>query len=334
VADKDEILSGDIIILTKIYSSSHNSLMLLSAVSVSMICGIFFSADTIIFEPLLLVWLAILLFLNLIRLDLTDLKSDFAKPKRIVVLSTLKLAIIPLCTYQTTQLIYPQESLSVLLLSGISTGLGAPFVINLVGGKLQTVVAMITITSLAVPVVLPLLVYLLFKTEFSIPFPNMVLILSAGLLVPLAAGWATKRYLPNAAKLIERRSFPISLIAIIMINLGLFAKFSSYFFEDLPFVAATTALAFGLFGIYGLLGYAVDAIFLKEDKCTASEKKRNRLSAFISMSYVNNILVAVFAQQFFSSHVAALAAFYNIPYYIAIPILVRWVNGDLPPARK
>jgi bile acid:Na+ symporter, BASS family len=154
------------------------------------------------------------------------------------------------------------------------------------------------------------------------------------LLVWLASGWATKRYLPNAAKLIERRSFPISLIAIIMINLGLFAKFSSYFFEDLPFVAATTALAFGLFGIYGLLGYAVDAIFLKEDKCTASEKKRNRLSAFISMSYVNNILVAVFAQQFFSSHVAALAAFYNIPYYIVIPILVRWVNGDLRPARK
>jgi bile acid:Na+ symporter, BASS family len=320
--------------LTKIYNRGDNSLVLLAAVLVSMICGIFFSARTIIFEPLLLVWLAILLFLNLIRLDITDLKPDFAKPKRIIVLSTLKLAIIPLCTCQITQLIYPQASLSVLLLSGISTGLGAPFVVNLVGGKLQTVVGMITITSLAVPVVLPLLVYLFFKTEFSIPFPNMVVILSAGLLVPLASGWATKRYLPRAAKLIERRSFHISLIAIILINLGLFAKFSHYFFEDPAFVAGTTALAFALFGIYGLLGYAIDAIFLSDDKGVEHEKKGNRLSAFISMSYVNNILVAVFAQQFFGSHVAALAALYNIPYYIGIPILVRWVTDDLRPSRK
>jgi BASS family bile acid:Na+ symporter len=39
------------------------------------------------------------------------------------------------------------------------------------------------------------------------------------------------------------------------------------------------------------------------------------------MSYVNNILVTVFAQQFFGPQVAALAAFYNIPYYFGIILL-------------
>lgn len=34
------------------------------------------------------------------------------------------------------------------------------------------------------------------------------------------------------------------------------------------------------------------------------------------MSYVNNVLVVVFAFQFFGPQVAALAALYNIPYYI------------------
>ncbi|MFL6330583.1 MAG: hypothetical protein ACJ705_06165 [Nitrososphaeraceae archaeon] len=52
------------------------------------------------------------------------------------------------------------------------------------------------------------------------------------------------------------------------------------------------------------------------------------------MSYVNNILVAVFAQQFFGSQVAALAAFYNIPYYIGILILARSVSNDLRQAVK
>ena len=139
-----------------------------------------------------MVWFAYLLFLNLIRLDITGLVSDFIKPKRIVVLSILKLAIIPIRTYQVTKLFYSKESLSVLLLSGISTGLGAPFVVNLIGGKLQTVVAVITVTSLTVPVVLPLLVYSFFKTEFSIPFSNMLITIAAGLLDPLALGGQQK----------------------------------------------------------------------------------------------------------------------------------------------
>jgi bile acid:Na+ symporter, BASS family len=197
--------------LTKIYNDGYSYLTLLLAVLIFMISGIFFSNQTKI-EPYLLVWFAFLLFLNLIRLDITGIVSDFVKPKRIVVLSILKLAIIPIRTYQVTQLFYPKESLSVLLLSGISTGLGAPFVVNLIGGKLQTVVAMITVTSLTVPVVLPLLVYSFFKTEFSIPFRNMVITLAAGLLGPLALGWTTKRYMPKRAKVIERRSFPASLI--------------------------------------------------------------------------------------------------------------------------
>ena len=45
------------------------------------------------------------------------------------------------------------------------------------------------------------------------------------------------------------------------------------------------------------------------------------------MSYVNNILVTVFAQQFFGSQVAALAAFYNIPYYFGIILLKIFITG-------
>ena len=36
------------------------------------------------------------------------------------------------------------------------------------------------------------------------------------------------------------------------------------------------------------------------------------------MSYVNNILVVVFASEFFGSEIAALAAFYNLSYYSLI----------------
>ena len=45
--------------------------------------------------------------------------------------------------YFVTNQIYPKYALSVLLLSGISTGLGAPFVTNYVGGRLSIVVGMV-----------------------------------------------------------------------------------------------------------------------------------------------------------------------------------------------
>jgi bile acid:Na+ symporter, BASS family len=43
------------------------------------------------------------------------------------------------------------------------------------------------------------------------------------------------------------------------------------------------------------------------------------------------MLIAVIAQKLFDSQVAALAAFYNIPYYIGIIILARWVTRSAAP---
>ena len=55
---------------------------------------------------------------------------------------------------------------------------------------------------------------------------------------------------------------------------------------------------------------------------------KDKFSGLIALSYVNNILVTVFAQQFFGSQVAALAAFYNMPYYIGI-ILLKILQSKL-----
>jgi bile acid:Na+ symporter, BASS family len=41
------------------------------------------------------------------------------------------------------------------------------------------------------------------------------------------------------------------------------------------------------------------------------------------------MLIAVFAQELFGIQVAALATFYNIPYYIAIIILARWITRSV-----
>ncbi len=293
--------------------SGKDDSILLIVIAFSMAIGILLPSFGIIFEPFLLVWLGFLLFLNLLKMDPQKLAFIIKKPLLIIIFTIIKLIAIPILLYAITNIIYPSLALSVLLLSGISTGLGAPFVINVFerSNRLPFVVGMIILTSIAVPFILPSLVFLLVDvSKFEIPVENMIILLAEALFLPLFAGWFTKRKAPNLAKKIEEKSFILSLILISFINFGIFAKYSDYFFSQYSFVISMTVAAFTLYFIYGIIGY-ISAFFLKKDRSF-------RIAAFVIMSYVNNILVVVFASEFFGSEIAALAAFYNLSYYSLI----------------
>ena len=298
-------------------TSYDTKILLVLAISIliSTILGILFPSTGELFSPYILIILGLLLFLNLIQLDFQDLISIFRNPKFLLILSILKVIIIPVTMYFITNLINPKYALSVLLLSGISTGLGAPFVTNYVGGRLSIIVGMVIITSLAVPFVLPTLVYVLYNTEFSIPVFDMILLLVISLVVPLVGSGIIKKYLPGLATSITKSSLPLSIFLMDLINFAIFSKFSSYFYLEVPFVIITTILAFVLFATFAITGYLV-LYFMNKDSST-----KDKISGLIALSYVNNILVTIFAQQFFGSQVAALAAFYNMPYYIGIIFL-------------
>lgn len=298
-------------------TSYDTKVLIILAISIliSTICGILFPSTGELFSPYLLVILGLLLFLNLIQLDFQDLISTFQRPKFLLILSIVKVIVLPVTMYFVTNQIFPKYALSVLLLSGISTGLGAPFVTNYVGGRLSIIVGMVIITSLMVPFILPPLVYVLYNTQFSIPLFDMILLLVISLLVPLLGSGIIKKYLPKLATTINNSSLPLSIILMDLINFTIFSKFSSYFYLELPFVINTTILAFVLFAGFAVTGYLILYLINKDSS------RKDKISGLIAISYVNNILVTVFAQQFFGSEIAALAAFYNMPYYIGIIFL-------------
>ena len=161
-----------------------NDSILLIVIAFSMTIGILLPYFGIIFEPFLLIWLGLLLFLNLIKMDPQQLAFRFKKPIPIIILTIIKVIAIPLLLYAVTNIVYPQLALSVLLLSGISTGLGAPFVINVFekSNRLPLGVGTIIFTSIAVPFILPSLVFLLVDvSEFEIPVGEMILLLESSL---------------------------------------------------------------------------------------------------------------------------------------------------------
>jgi bile acid:Na+ symporter, BASS family len=315
----------------------NSSALLFLAVTISMAIGVLLPHFTKIFAPYLLIWLAGLLLLNLIQLETSELVSAFARAKDIVLLSLIKLVVLPLALYASTSVIYPPLALPILLLSGISTGLGAPFVANFVGSKLTLIVGLIIVTSLMVPFVLPPIVHLLYGSHFSIPLIHMIVLLSAALFAPFLAGWFTKKFASNTAEFISQKSLYFSIVLIALINMALFSKISIYFFESPLFIIEMTLIAFLLFGVYGTVGYTLTLVVTGITRLKTSErgntndsksntkewKREAAIEGLIAMAYVNNILVAVFAEQFFGIQTAVLPAVYNIPYYIGIIILKK-----------
>lgn len=291
----------------------NEDVALIVAIVGSMSVGILLPAAGRLIEPYTLLWLGALLFLNLLRLNSSDLIEVFKTPRQLVVLSIIKLVVLPVGMYALAYVVYEPFALPILLLSGISTGLGAPFVVNVIGGQLPLVTGMIIITSIAVPFVLPSIVYTFAHTQFEIPLLYMIFLLSIALFTPLAAGWLTKKFFPAGSRFADKNSFPLSLLFIVLINWGMFAKFADFFYSEQTFLLQTITTAFLCYAAYCLVGYVG----------TVGNSRQEKRAGLIAMSYVNNVLVAVFAFQFFGSHVAALAALYNIPYYIGIIVIKK-----------
>ena len=167
---------------------------------------------------------------------------------------------------------------------------------------------MIIFSSIGVPFIFPSLVFLLVDVnKFEIPFGDMMILLTEALFLPLFAGWLVKSKVPRIAKKLEEKSFILSMILISFMNFGIFAKYSDYFFSEYSLVVTMTIAAFVLFFTYGSIGYISALLLGKRDRSF-------KIAAFVTMSYVNNILVVVFASKFFGSEVASMASFYNLSY--------------------
>jgi bile acid:Na+ symporter, BASS family len=303
-------------------NSSRTFYYLGLSVLFSTILGLLFPNIGILVEPYLLLWLGLLLLFNLINMNLSELYMVFSHPKNLIILTIAKLVLIPVGLYTIMNLfsltIVPISAnlmLSVFLLSGISTGLGSPFVVNFVGGRLPIVVGLIIATSLTVPFLLPILIFIFFSSNFAIPIFDMIVLLVVALILPLIASQLLKKISPKLTELINKESLNLSLVFIFLINLGVFAKYSYFFFFNSLVTIENIILAFILFGYYGLTGYSISRLM--------GLSKDDRISTMISMIYINNILIVVFAQQFFGTEVAALAAFFSIPYYVGILLLKK-----------
>jgi BASS family bile acid:Na+ symporter len=286
-----------------------NDLILLLTVFSAMGAGIGLPQFGRIFAPYPLYFLIILLFFSFLKIHFLQILAEVRE--RAVILSVLcifKLLIIPIVLFFLTQTLWPEYAVPVLLLTGISTGVVAPFISSLLEASTLLVLMMVVVSSLLAPFSLPALVTLLVGQTIEIPFLVMVKVLAMVILLPAVAVILLRHLYPSSLEKLERVQFPVSLSMFACINLGVFAKYSSFFVETPVRVAETILVAFVLSVISHLIGFLL----------TWGMKKEDRLAGAVSFAYMNNVLIVVFSSQFFGPLAPTLAALYMLPFFTMI----------------
>jgi bile acid:Na+ symporter, BASS family len=288
---------------------SLNDLILFIVIFGSTFLAVVFPELGIGFQPYILYVMMFVLFLSFIRIDFSVLLD--ASPKALLILGKLvfvKLVLLPAVLYWIALWVMPDYAIPILLLSGISTGVVAPFMANIMNAEVAQVARMTVVTSILVPISLPALVKILAGAEVTIPLVLMVRILALVIFVPLVVVLFMRRFIPGVLAALDALRFPISLIAFGMINLGVFSQYSSFFYQNLHQVLIAVALAYLLAVIYYLTGFVV----------SPRQKRMDKLAAGISLAIMNNVLVLVFASRFFGPLSPTLAAMYMFPFFTMI----------------
>jgi BASS family bile acid:Na+ symporter len=297
-----------------------NDLILIILAMAGIAGGVAFPGPSSFFSPFVIYFMMTILFLAFLTIDFAALVrirgADLGKTAVWVV---MKLVAMPLAVWLLCLWLAPSLALPALLLTGVSTGVTAPFFSNLVGADTTRVLQLTVITSLLVPISLPALVQFLAGAEMNIPYWHMVRMLLQVIFIPLAIAMVVKRFMPRLLILLNRARYWVSVIFFFIINLGVFSAYSGFILAHQAQVTYITLAAFLLAGLYTFWGFALGLL---------SGRRLNGLTGAVGMTYINNVLIVVFAAEFFGPDAPLLAAAYLLPYFFII-IPMRWAKARL-----
>lgn len=286
-----------------------SDVILFSVIFVSSAIAIFFPDPCAGFQPYIVYYMMLLLFLSFLKIDFRVLvETSSLSLAKLGLLVAVKLVILPVALYLITAALLPEFALPVLLISAISTGVVAPFIGALVHADIARVLRMVIVTSVLVPFTLPPLVKILAGAEITVPLAMMMRMLALVIFIPMGAVLILRRVSPTAALKIAERNYPISLALFAMVNFGVFSKYSDFFFQNPRTLLACLGIAYLLAAIYCATGFMI----------SAGGDSSERVAAAVSLGIMNNVLVIAFAAQFFGPLSPTLAAMYMFPFFTMI----------------
>jgi bile acid:Na+ symporter, BASS family len=283
-----------------------NDLILLAVTFGSIGFAIAFPEWCNVFLPYPIYLMMVFLFFSFLKIEFVKIFQNLKKNASILlILCLFKLIILPAVLYYLALLVWPKYALAVLLLSGVSTGVVAPFLGGILGATVLLVLMMVAFSSLLVPFTLPTMVKLLAGHSVELSFLSMVKFLAMVVFTPAVINILIRRFSPYLTGKLERIQFPASMVMFGLVNLGVFPKYAPFLRERPEAIGGAIVVTVVLSAIYYLAGILV----------TRGLRKEDRLAGAASFAYMNNVLIIVFSAQFSDPLAPMLAVTYMLPLF-------------------
>jgi BASS family bile acid:Na+ symporter len=284
-------------------------LVLLIVIYSSLVTGILFPKIGRLFQPLPLYSMMTLLFLSFLSIKISQISNTVRRSALLIgCFLFIRMILVPVGIALIFRMVWPAYSLSALLLSGISTGVVAPFISTLLQANTPLVLVVVVISSLLVPFTLPPLVDLLFSQSMDISLFSMMRLLFMVVFVPVAIAEILKKTSRALVETLIQKQYYISLVAFTVTNLGIFSRYSEFFYQQPLSIAAAGGVSFMLAGIYLVAGLLI----------SWGRKAEDQVATVICLGIMNNVLVIVFGSEFFTPLEPTVAAMYMIPFFALI----------------
>lgn len=171
------------------------------------------------------IFLGVAMFGMGLTIHIGDFKVAFTRPKEIIIGFAAQYTIMPLIAWGLSVLLHlPTDiALGVILVGCCPGGTASNVITYIAGGDVALSVGMTITSTLAAPVMTPLLVYLLAGAWVQVSFPGMVISVVKVVLIPVLLGILLRRLIGRHIEKLSGILPLISVVSIVMIISGIVA---------------------------------------------------------------------------------------------------------------
>ena len=283
---------------------------------VALAAGLLFSSQTILLAPFATLMLQIIFFLTSLKLDYHELYKLRKAWKMILVANAFMLILFPIIIYSLTNQLYPALAVPLLLLAVMPTGMTAPLLVEVVGGRVSVALILTLTTSLLAPITIPLMISWLASTAVTVSALTMFWSLVQVIVIPFILAQIVRATARTKIEPLYPTFKPISLILLGLLITGLVARQSEVITSSI-----------GLALIYQLIGlFIFIATILAIGYFVAFWRQCNdRVTVSVSVTMLNFTLAIYLAGEFFTDPNVLMATVLVIFPWTLLLIPYKWI---------
>lgn len=265
-------------------------------------------------------FLAAIFFLGALKIHPKEIAALHKQKYILAIFNFGMLIALPFLVFLIAENIVPGAALPLLILAAMPTGMAAPLLTEIVGGRQSLALAITVTSSLLAPFTVPLMLKLLAGADVEVSLTNMFYSIATIIVVPFALAWILQRLIPRQLKRTERYFSPLSIIILGLLLTGVVAQQSSSAILNMRF--ETLAWYLLIVSIFMALFYAAGYVLGR------GKNRRDRVTLTISFANMNFTLAIYLAHRYFNSPEVVLPiTLAVVPWFVFIIIIKLIVSA-------